>query len=190
MHKEPVHRARRVVWLAALLVPCAQVTHATDGMLYARAIGDPYLPAPAVDRPSTPPRAAKPNDLPELPGLGTTPPASQSPAATTSEGWSWTRVLIGVGVVVAISAIASKGGGSGGGDAAPTSSGPPPTSGGGTAPPPTGGGGSAPAPSPAPTPAPSPTPPVAGGDDDDDDDDHKKGKGRKRILIPAISTSF
>lgn len=199
MHKERVHRARRVVLCAALLVPWGQTSHATDSMLYARAIGDPYLPAPTVDSPAppeNPPRVprARDNSIPDLPGLGTAPPDTQPAAAPIPEGWSWTRILIGVGIVVAISAIASKGGGSsGGGDSsAPPSTSPPPSGGGGSTPPPSGGGGgvASPTPEPAPAPAPTPNPPSGGGDDDDeDDDDKKKGKGR-RILIPAFSASF
>lgn len=188
MHKERVHRARRVALCAALLVPWAQTSHATDGMLYARAIGDPYLPAPTVDAPApaeNPPRVPRTrgNSIPDLPELGTAPPDTQPAAASVSEGWSWKRVLIGVGVVVAIGAIASKGGSSGGGDGAapPSTDSPPPSS----SPPPSGGGGGE---ATSPIPAPAPNPPIDNGDDDDDDD--KKGKGGRRILIPSFSASF
>ena len=196
MHRESVHRALRVVLCTALLVSWAPSSHAVDGMLYARAIGDPYSSRPAVEAP--PPARAADRGIPELPALGTAPRTDTTPtAAPVSEGWSWKRILVGVGVVVAISALASKGGGgSGGPDNSPAA---PPSSGGGSSGDVSGGGGGGgvasptPAPVPAPTPAPSPTPPSSGGgggdDDDDDDDDKKKGKGR-RILLPSFSASF
>lgn len=188
MRRERVHRARRrIVLCVALLIPWTQPSHATDALLYARAIGDPYLPAPAVDAPRSP--ASRADPIPELPTLGGAPTDPTPTAAVETDGWSWKRILIGAGVAVAIAAIASKGGGSSGDDGAapPASGSPPPSSGGGSPPPGSGGGGVTP-PTPPPVP-PTPTPPPPSHDDDDDDDDKKKGKGR-RIFIPSFSASF
>ena len=193
MHRDRVQRARRIALLAAFFIPIAQLSHATDGMdgmLYARAIGDPQLPA--ADAPMPPPAPTR--DIPELPTLGTAPPQTQTVPATESSGWSWKQILIGLGVVVAISAIASRGGGTSGSD----NSAPPVTD---SPPPPNDGGGGIAAPTPTPEPAPSPPPPPSGGgggdadddhdnDDDDDDKDKKRGKGDRRIIIPAFSASF
>jgi len=160
-------------------------------MLYARAIGDPQLPTAGAPTPSPAPT----RDIPELPELGTAPPQTQTVPTTEPSGWSWKQILIGVGVVVAISAIASRGGGSSGGDnsAPPITESPPPSGDGGggiAAPEPAPAPTPEPAPAPTPEPAPAPPPSGGGGDDDDDDKGKKGGKGDRRILIPAFSASF
>lgn len=195
MHRESVHRARRVVLCTALLVSWAPSSYAVDGMLYARAIGDPLLSQPAVDAPPPPPRATN-RGIPDLPALGTAPPTDNAPTpAPVSDGWSWKRVLVGVGVVVAISALASKGGGGAGsssGDSSAAIPSPPPSGGGGSSGGSSGGGVASPTPAPAPTPAPPTTGGGGGGNsrDDDDDDDKKKDNRGRRILIPSFSASF
>lgn len=122
-----------------LAVPLAQT--ATAAEIYARAIGDEYLPAKP---PASAPPQTETKSVPDLPALGT---GQTTPAR--AEGMSvWSKVLIGVVVVGAIAALGGHGGGGEGnvtmGGSAPSSS-------------------PAPAPSaPAPAPAPSPTTPSGG----------------------------
>ncbi|MFL6649718.1 MAG: hypothetical protein ACJ8J7_00375, partial [Sulfurifustaceae bacterium] len=121
-----------------LALPLAQT--ATAAEIYARAIGDEYLPAkpPATASPQTPATT-----VPDLPGLGTGENATEA----RTEGMSmWSKVLIGIVVVGAAAALGGRGEGSVTADASSASS-PPPAS--------------APAPTPAPT-TPSPPPPTGG----------------------------
>lgn len=173
MRQGRLRRARRALLIAAFTLPFTHTAVAVD-IHYARAIGDPYeyrLPAeppetggeagssgasepiPASDSNAAgePRPAATPVDQNVgLPGLGTEPTAP----GTGESGRIWPRVLIGVLLVGAMAALASKGGGGEGevqvnagvdlgggstGGAAP----PPSSSSGGTAPSTDGGSGSA-----------------------------------------------
>lgn len=158
MNRDVPRRAICAVLAGVLALPLAPA-RALD--LYARAIGDPYAyppePAPRTPDPSAP--GAPAISAPEahaLPGLGSEEPAA--PSATPGGGWSWGRVLLGIAVVGAMAALASKGGG---GEVTVNSSGsaPPPSGAGDTG----SGGGSI---------GTGPLPPVL----DPDGDDDRKGK--------------
>lgn len=159
-HGRP-RRARGALLIAAFSLPVSHTALAVD-IHYARAIGDTYEyrpPAPGTPDPAPPasdssrepgappPERTDPVRGEALPGLGTeaSAPAAEEGART------WPRVLIGVLIVGAMAALASKGGGGEGevqvntgvdlGGGAPSPPTPPPTSSGGNAPPSGDGGG-------------------------------------------------
>lgn len=150
---------KRVVSALALFlclaVPLSQLAEAAE--MYARAIGDDYLPA----KPSPMmPRQSEAKSVPDLPALG-----ASAPTTASSQGMStWSKVLVGVVLVGAIAALGSHGAGAEGNvglsgsepssPPAPTPSAPAPAP---TPPPPTGGGGG--------SPLPLPLPPLPGGGD-------------------------
>ncbi|BAU50313.1 hypothetical protein SVA_3779 [Sulfurifustis variabilis] len=167
MNRDVTRRTLCVALASVLALPLGPTAHAID--LYARAIGDPYSYQPERAPPPEPvPAAPAPAAEESLPALGGEEATGASPAE--SGGWSWGRVLVGIAVVGAMAALASKSGGGGqvnvdsgsvGSVGTTTPTAPEAGSGGGD----TGSG-------------PLPTLPLPGGDDDDDDDD-RKGKKRR-----------
>lgn len=111
VYKDVSLRLGAALLCVTLALVLSRMAAAAD-LLYARAIGDAYSYTPSDAAAARSNGAGTPPETDtELPGLGSEPPATDpEPAAS---GWSWGRVLLGVAIVGAMSALASRGGGNG-----------------------------------------------------------------------------